>query len=209
MVKVIFWSGILGAAVFAMASVLAGVPIEGYSPISQYISESYANGMPYAIYFQYAFILSGILLILFGFLAPTTLPKSKGVCALFYLIALFYGMGTMVTGIFPCDIGCAPDPVNPSVSQVIHNISGALTYMTVPCCLIGLGVRLKKWPSTKNLAACSLICGMVSLSFVVLLFSNPSGPFIGLFQRITECSILFWIVYCSFFILRKPKNVQV
>jgi len=200
------WSGILGAIVFALASIIGGLNIEGYDVISQYISESYATGIPNAHYLQKAFMVSGVLLALFGFLGSSVFPRSNAIKIGFVLFGICYGLGTLTTGIFPCDIGCEPDSENPSLSQFIHNASGTLAYSIVPFCILGLGITFKKWRETKKLVSLSLICGTISFVFVILLFGDPVGPYRGLFQRIIEGGILFWIIGTSIFILRNGVN---
>lgn len=198
--KIVFYCGIVGAMIFAITSVIGGLQIEGYNFISQYISESYATGIPNVEYLQYLFIVSGILLAIFAFMAPSVLPKSKSVGISFSLFAIFYGLGTVMTGIFPCDLGCQPDPINPSVSQFIHNTFGFLAYAITPFSIIAIGLSSKKWQNSSNISAISIICGIMSFCFVLLLFQNATGAFIGLYQRIIECCILLWVIYSSLFI---------
>jgi len=202
MKTLIFGAGIIGALLFVVASVLGGAQIEGYNMISQYISESYADGLPNTEYLRYMYIASGILMAVFGFTAPAKLPKSKGIKIGFWLFAIFYGLGTVVTGFFPCDIGCNPDPEVASLSQFIHNTAGFLVYATVPFCLIGIGFSAKGLTGMTKFSKFSIVGGVVALACVVLLFGNPSGPFIGLFQRIIESSILFWVVFTGYSLKR-------
>lgn len=197
MKKLIFGAGILGPLLFVVASILGGAQIEGYSLISQYISESYASGLPNTEYLRYMYIASGILMALFGFMAPSSLPKSKGLKLGFFLFAIFYGLGTVATGFFPCDIGCNPDPEIAILSQFIHNTAGFLVYAIVPFCLIGIGFASKIKTGGANYAKVSIICGGLAIGFVVFLFGNPTGPYIGLFQRIIEGSILFWVIFTA------------
>jgi hypothetical protein len=199
----IFITGVLGALLFIIASILGGMQIQGYSFISQYISESYASGVANTAYLRYMYIASGLLIALFAFMAPSTLPKGKGIKIGFFVFAIFYGLGTVTTGIFPCDIGCNPDPEKASFSQFIHTTVGFLVYAVVPFCLMGIGFSAKKVIKASKLPKVSIICGGIALAFVLLLFSNPTGPFIGLLQRVIECSILFWIFNAAFHILRK------
>jgi len=191
---IVFWFGILGALLFVTASILGGWQIEGYSFIRQYISESYASGLPNTQYLRNMFIGSGVLLTLFGFMATVVLPSSKGVKIGFVLFGLFYGLGTVTTGFFPCDIGCPSDIENASIAQLIHNAAGFLTYAIIPFCLLGIGIASRKWGASLPISMYSLVCGVIALVFVVLLFGNPTGSLIGLFQRIIEASILFWVI---------------
>ncbi|MFK7813440.1 MAG: DUF998 domain-containing protein [Maribacter sp.] len=195
-------AGILGALFFIIASILGGAQIEGYSLVSQYISESYANGLPDTQYLRYMYITSGVLLVIFGFTAASSLSQLKGIKIGFFLFAIFYGLGTITTGYFPCDMGCNPDPEVATLSQFIHNTAGFLVYAVVPFCLLGIGFSSKKIESATSFSKTSIICGSLALCFVVFLFGNPTGPYIGLFQRIIEVSILFWVIYVALYIER-------
>ena len=205
MKTITFLFGVLGALLFISASILGGLQIEGYSFISQYISESYASGIPNTDYLRYMYMASGLLLATFGFMAPYELPKAKNLKALFFLFAIFYGLGTISTGFFPCDFGCPSDPENSSISQIIHNASGFLVYAVVPFCLMAIGLFSKKWNDNTKYSKVSLICGATACGFVVFLFGDANGPFIGLFQRLIEVSILFWVIYTALHI-RSIKN---
>lgn len=191
-------TGILGVVLFVTASILGGAQIEGYSWVSQYISESYASGLPNTQYLRYMYIVSGTLMALFGFVASSLQIGSKVLKIGFFLFAIFYGLGTVTTGFFPCDIGCNRDPEMASLSQFIHNTVGFLVYVTVPFCLMGIGFASKKITGGARFSKISMLCGGIAFGFVVLLFGNPIGPYIGLFQRIIEGSILFWVVFTAF-----------
>lgn len=204
--QIIFWSGLIGVLLFASASIIGGLQIEGYSEISQYISESYATGIPNSNYLRLMYMASGLLLTLFALIAPSCLPKSRAMKIGFGLFAIFYGLFTIVTGFFPCDLGCPSEGIDLSISQFIHNTSGLLTYAVVPFCLIGLGISFRKFTRTKRLGGFSLLSGIMAFAFVLLLFGNPTGPLIGLFQRMVELSILVWVTYCCFFIVRTVEE---
>lgn len=103
----IFWSGLIGAALFIIASIAGGFQFEGYDPISQYISESYAIGTPYGKVLRFfGYIPSGILITIFAFSAARKFPTSNLTRIAFYGIGIFYGIATILVGIFPCDTGC-------------------------------------------------------------------------------------------------------
>lgn len=202
--QIILWSGVLGASLFVLASIWGGLQIEGYSFISQFISESYATGIPSSDYLRILFVASGILLAIFGFTTAAVIKNAKGLKISFLVFAIFYGLGTVSTGFFPCDFGCPADG-DISLSQFIHNTSGFFAYAIVPFCLIGAGLTSKKHPDLYGLSKASLIFGVFSLVFVVFLFGDPTGPYIGLIQRIIESSILIWVVRTAFYIRRIIK----
>lgn len=196
-----FWLGIIGAILFIIPSVLGGFQFENYSHISQFISESYAFGTPYGVYMRFlGYVPSGILILLFAFSAWKLLPKSSLLKIGLIGFGIFYGIGTIIVGVFPCDTGCNKEFINPSVSQIIHNFSGALTYLFVPACLILIGISSRKWSNGKSISTISVFCGIMAFVFSMLLSSNPTGNYIGLFQRITEGFILFWLINIAFYI---------
>ncbi|MCX7547735.1 DUF998 domain-containing protein [Xanthomarina sp. F1114] len=198
---VTFGFGILGVLFFIIASILGGFQFDNYSHIQQYISETYAINAPYGIYLRvFGFIPSGIFIILFSFSALKLLPENKLLKLGLVGFAFLYGLGNILVSIFPCDIGCNKELINPSVSQIIHTISGGITYTLVPFCLILIGWAARTWTDGKNIMLLSFICGIISFIFSLLISGNPTGYYIGLFQRIIEGSVLIWITTFAFYI---------
>lgn len=200
-----YWFGILGVLFFIISAILGGFQFDDYSHIGQFISESYATGTPNGEELRYfGYIPSGIFLMGFAFAAPKFLQKSKSLKTVFILFGIFYGFGTIITSIFPCDDRCNPEFINPTLSQIIHNISGALTYLIVPLLIILIGVNAKSW-ANKTYASSTLICGVIAFVFAGVLMASPKGDFIGLFQRLVEGSILLWVLTTAFYV-KKNKH---
>lgn len=196
--------GILGSLLFIGTAIISGFQFTHYSHVSQFISEAYAFGTPYGIYLRiFGYIPSGIMLALFGFGASAYFKKSSLIKLGFVGFACFYGIGTVIVSIFPCDAGCNVEWINPSVSQIIHNLLSVAVYLIVPWCLIFIGIGMKKL-KTGYLAPVSLILGTISGVFVLLLFSDPFSDFVGMFQRIVETSILSWVFIVAIHILKNP-----
>lgn len=132
----------------------------------------------------------------------------KSIWATFGLLGLgvFYGLATIVVSIFPCDEGCNKELVNPSLSQFIHNFTGVLTYLVVPISLIMLGVAARNWKNGNRVALTGIGSGLICLLFVGILSSDPQSNFVGLFQRIIEGCVLFFIVNCSFYLINLQKE---
>jgi len=198
------WFGILGVIFFVTATILGGLQFSSYSHISQLISESYAIGTTNGVHLRYfVFIPSGILI---AFFAIKSLPKSKLTQIGFLGIGIFYGIATIIVSLFPCDKGCDKELVDPSLSQLIHNLTGLLTYMIVPICLIIIGIAARKWIDAKYVSYISIICGLTAMLFVSILSSELQPKFVGLYQRIVEGSILAFIITCSFYFRSLHKN---
>ena len=195
------WFGILGVFFFVFTTILSGLQNSNYSHLSQLISESYAIGTPYGLQLRYfGFVPSGIFIAAFAVLAIKSLPKSKLIQIGFFGIGIFYGLATILVSIFPCDKGCNKEMIDPSISQLIHNLTGFLTYLIVPVSLIIIGISARKWPKRNYVSIFGIICGLIALMFVTILFSDLKSEFAGLYQRIIEGSILTFIIICSIYL---------
>jgi DNA-binding transcriptional regulator of glucitol operon len=205
--NIAFWFGLFGVILFIITTILGGLQFSDYSHISQLISESYAIGTPYGLQLRYyGFIPSGIFIAIFALLAIKELPQSKSTVLGFLGIGIFYGIGTVLVSLFPCDKGCDKELVNPSLSQVIHNLTGLLTYIIVPISLIVLGIAARKWENGKLIALLGFICGIACIFFVGLLSSDLQSKLSGLYQRMIEGSVLVWILACSVYLKHFSKK---
>ena len=196
--KLTFLIGIVGASLFIISSVLGGLLIDNYSIISQYISESYAIDTEYGMVLRtFGFIPSGIFIAIFCFTGVRFFAPTKLLNIGFYGIGLFYGLATVVVGMFPCDSGCNKDFIDPSTSQLIHNFMGLLTYLFVPILIILIGLELKKIEKNTVFYLQSIVLGVISFLFVSVLFLNSNSKYIGLYQRIIELVFILWVVFCA------------
>ena len=197
--KSIFFIGVLGVSLLAASFILGGLLIENYDIVSQFISESYAIDTEYGLLLRiFGYIPSSILITLFCFLSvkyfqPTILIKIG-----FYGIGIFYGVASLVTGIFPCDSGCNKELINPSFSQLTHNFAALLMYVFVPINIIITGIGLKRLANYNRLSIIAITSGIISILFVYLLFSDITSEFLGLYQRIIESVFIVWLLTCAF-----------
>ncbi|SKB77994.1 DUF998 domain-containing protein [Maribacter arcticus] len=193
--KLIAYIGILGVSLFAIAAIVGPLLIDDYSVISQYISESFASNTEYGWYLQYfGYVPSGILIAAFCITAPKYLPESKLIIAGFLGLVIFYGIGTVTVGLFPCDAGCPTNIIDSSAAQLIHNAAASLTYIFLPICILGIGLGLKKFEAFKRLSQISMATGIISAIFIFVLFSNPESGYRGLLQRVIETSFITFII---------------
>ncbi len=200
--KLLFTIGILGVTLFAVASILGGFQSESYNHVTQYISESMAIDTPYGKLLRYVgYLPAGVLLTVFSFLGYKKLPKSSLVKIGFWGVGIFYGFSTIIVGLFPCDAGCNKALIDPSISQIIHNFSGILTYLFMPTCMILIGVGLLKFKKYRTLSLLGILSGLLSFIFIGLL-SDPSTNYAGLFQRVIEVTFIIWIIACAIYIKR-------
>ena len=189
--------GFIGISLLLFTIVFGGLLIENYDVKNQFISESYAIDTEYGFFLRLlGYIPSGILITLFYFLGEKYFESNLIVKIGLYGIGLFYGLGTTVTGIFPCDTGCNKELVNISSSQIIHNIAALLMYLFVPffIILIGLAIRKTKiWFSIK-----SILLGLISSILVYLFGLNLLVEYAGLYQRAIEIIFALWTILYAY-----------
>ena len=204
--KITFYIGILGVCLFLISAIVGGFLIENYSITSQYISESYAIDTEYGEVLRFfGYIPSGILITVFCFHAFKYFQPSKLTKIGFYGLGIFYGLATVIVGFFPCDSGCNKSFIDPSISQIIHNLTGFFTYLFVPISIILIGVGLKKLPNYNSLSIQAITYGVISILFVFLLFSDANSNYIGFYQRIIEAIFIIWIITCAFKIKKQSS----
>lgn len=190
----VFLSSLLGVLLFVVAVIIGGASIPGYSHAAHLISESYAMGTPRGPFLRFALYLpSGSLIALFSFAASSVL-RMNGAGRLGFLgVGVFYGLGTVVTAFFPCDAGCGSEFVDPSVPQLIHSLTGFLTYLFTPVSLLMIGIALWREPHLMRLGTLALACGALALGAFILFMGASGSAYAGLIQRMIEGAVLVWI----------------
>ena len=80
---------------------------------------------------------------------------------------------------------------------MIHNVFALVIYAFVQLSIAITGVGLKKFGKYKYFTFISVVLGILSAGFVILLLSNLTSEFVGIYQRIIEILILIWIFSCA------------
>lgn len=192
----VFWTGITSVSLFILTTIIGGFLHPDYSYSSQFISELYAVDTPNANIIRFlGYFPSGILFIIFSLLARKKTPKSRLSAIGFLGIELGYGFGTIICVLFNCDAGCNPKFINPSLSQIIHNLMGMITYLVVPFSILLIAIASLKWKNSLKYTLVSFLVFIISSIFFVILISNLDSPYKGLLQRVIEGSFLLWIAY--------------
>lgn len=162
-----FLIGIISVSLLLFTSLYGGFLIEDYSLTRQFISETFSEETKYGLIFRFfGYLPGGILIILFCINAIKYFPEIKEIKVGFYGVGLLYGLGTILVGIFPCDIGCNRH-IDPSISQHIHNYSAILTYLLFPFFMILIGLGFKR-PKLKNIISLNVFTYI--LIVLVLIF---------------------------------------
>jgi hypothetical protein len=202
--KFFSYTGVIGASMFVLTTIIGGYFFEGYSHISQYISESYAFGTEYGHLMRWlGYIPSGLLMAAFCFLKAKHFRNSKNLFYGFIGFGIFYGVFTSLVSVFPCDFGCNRNYSESSISQLLHTILSLFTYTLTPVSLYLIGTGFKKIDQYKNISNVSIVLGIFGLIFGMIFLKNANSPVAGLLQRNTEAVYLFWLFFYSWFIIKK------
>lgn len=120
-------------------------------------------------------------------------------------LVLLHGLGSLGTGWFPCDQGCAP--AQPSRSQQLHNLSGLLMFfsLTLASALWAwLGNRIA---GSRALALFSLACVILAIITVALMgHAAQNGQLFGLYQRLNYGVSVIWVASLAWTSLRTPVS---
>lgn len=183
--------------------------MEGYSHRSQFISESYALGSPNGPALRFlGYLPSGLSIAVFAWTAARVFRTQGAAKWGFFGLGVFYGLGTAVTALFPCEAGCETPPGVASLTQDVHNISGLMTYIFVPFALLLIGSGLRKSRSYTATGTLALICGATALAAVVAFFASVDTDHRGSVQRVVEASVLLWILVCAWTLRHGPKHAD-
>lgn len=205
----VFWTGIGSVSLYVLTTIIAGFFYPDYSHNRQFISELYAVDAPNANAIRFlGYFPSGILFIIFSLLARKKTPKSRLSAIGFLGIELGYGFGTIICVLFNCDAGCNPKFINPSLSQIIHNLMGLITYLVVPFSILLIAIASLKWKNSLKYTFTSGLVFIISLLFFIILNLNLDSPYKGLMQRIIEGSILLWIAYGAYHFSNKILSTK-
>ncbi|MFK0310679.1 DUF998 domain-containing protein [Pseudomonas sp. NPDC090233] len=116
-------------------------------------------------------------------------------------LVLLHGVGSLGTGWFACDQGCAP--AQPSLSQQLHNLSGLLMFLSLTLASalwIWAGVRAA---GSRALGLFSLACAIAAIVTVVLMaYAAQNGQLFGLYQRLNYAVSVMWVAGLALYSLR-------
>jgi hypothetical membrane protein len=199
--RVLLGSGVLIPCWLLLGVALTALAYPGYSHLQQAMSELGAQGAPTHGFSAWVNNLPlGLLFILFGLGVARRFPGSKLALLSALLIGL-HGLGSLGTGYFACDQGCAP--AQPSLSQQFHNLAGLLMFvsLTLACALwIVLARRLLQSPGLALFSALCLVLAIVTAWLMAT--AVASGQLFGLYQRLNYGISVLWVAALALQVLR-------
>lgn len=193
--SILICSGLLGVLFLATSAILGGMQFEEYSHVRQFMSETYANGTTWADALRFGgFVPAGSFFLLFGLLSAIEFRKNRTLALGFLGFGLFYGLGTILAALWPCELGCDPELTSTSTSQMLHFTFGSLTYLVTPITLLVISLQARKHADL-GLSFVPMLAATVVMSLGVIVFSATlSSDTVGLSQRFIEASALVFVL---------------
>lgn len=200
------WLGLAGAVsavVYAAHVVLGGILWNGYSHLTQTISELTADGAPNAELLRVFTTVYGILALVFSVCLVFTLRKfhAKRVAVVGAVLLLVMEFASLVGyGLFPLRGGTEMDPEN--MGHLI--VTGIVVVCTISSVLL-VGIGLVKTPAFKALGVFSIVCAAIivvsgGMTPVAIATELPVG---GLIERLNIFTLQTWVFVMSVSMLRK------
>jgi hypothetical membrane protein len=195
--SVLVAGGILAPILWVTVFLYVGSLRADYSHTRQYISALEARGSSTQHLMQVVgFLVPGVMLAGFGIaMGLSSDSVAAGVSGSLVTVA---GLAKMVAGIFVPDPCCAGPA---SMSNQIHNLSGATHFLTLGCAvaLCGVSAATIFGPRVPWLKWYSLASVVLAVSLPPLLISTGiagSGD-VGLFQRASFGVLNLWVLVCA------------
>ena len=180
--------GVAGPIMFTLAWIVLGAAWPGYDPRAHYISELAASDAPHAWAMVAAFLLLGVLVLVFarglwGVLG-TIVPALVGV----------FGAGSIGSGIARCDPGCGGASfANQAHTTITYCGLGALTLATLALpWVVGRDPSPAAAGTRRGYRVYSALTGVLAAIIFVRGFEAFGG--VGLGQRLFVSLLFVWLV---------------
>lgn len=180
--------GVIGPILFAFLVFIAGVVYEGYSHISQKISELGGEGAEYAILQNLNFAIVGVLILGFSWaLARTVGPPHLGPALVGY-----FGLVLFAHAWIPCDLGCKGE----TTIGLLHNVTGLSAFLATIVGMLVLARRWRvepTWQSHAGFTRGAVVVALAGLVWFVITQAADIQSLGGIAQRTFAGALLLWI----------------
>jgi hypothetical membrane protein len=196
--------GIAGPIIFVLGIIIAGTQYDGYSHISQQISQLGGSDSQYAWIQNLNFYLLSLSVIGFTFALHKGIGGGKGSLVGIVMISMLGFSSAGLNAVLPCDPLCE----GITASGKLHLITGVFGFLMMAIGLIVLSRRMAKVNEWKTYSRYTLVAGI--LAFVLFIAigvadSNETSEVDGLMQRIFVSNYLTWLFVTGLRIVRNPE----
>lgn len=196
--------GIAGPIIFVLGIIVAGTQYEGYSHISQEISQLGGIDSNYAWIQNTNFYLLSLTVLGFTFGLHRAIDGGKGSIVGIVLISMLGFSSAGLNAVLPCDALCE----GVTAAGKFHLITGVSGFLAMATGLIVISRRMAKSDNWKSYRRYTLATGILA---IVLFFgigvedSIETSARSGLMQRIFVANYLIWLFVTGLRIVRNPK----
>lgn len=199
---------LLASGLLIPAWLLAGVALTaqaypGYDHLQQAMSQLGAVGSP--THNWSPLVNNFPLAALFALFAWGLARRWRGskLALLSAALVLLHGIGSLGTGWFPCDQGCAP--AQPSPPQQLHNLFGLLMFLSLTLASAVWAWLGNRIAGSQAFALFSLVCVVLAIFTAALMGqAAQDGQLFGLYQRLNYGVSVIWVACLAWASLRVP-----
>lgn len=191
---------VVGVSAYVCSWVVSGFLIDGYDPMAQAISETFALGAPVAtrVLMTVALMATGILLIAFG---PALHRLAPGTDRLAMWTSITSGVATVLVAAAPCTAGC-PGFATTRL-DAMHVVLASIGYVALIATPLATAWRV--WPHDPTLGRISLAMGAAAAMLFVVATTVDLGTQ-GLVQRGYNTIADAWYVVAGLWLLRATAD---
>ena len=196
--------GMAGPIIFVLGIIIAGTQYDGYSHISQEISQLGGVDSQYAWIQNTNFYLLALTVIGFTFGLHRAIDGGKGSIVGIVLISMLGFSSAGLNAVLPCDALCE----GVTAAGKLHLITGVSGFLAMAVGLIVISRRMAKSDDWKSYSRYTLATGILAIALffgIGVEDSIETSARSGLMQRIFVANYLIWLFVTGLRIVRNPK----
>ncbi len=141
------------------------------------------------------FIVTGILIVLFGFSTIQAFQKDwKGLLGGIFI--MIEGLAQILSGIFSCDPGC--NATSPTMAESIHNMVGPLAFILIILATFFWAFRFRKQDNWTTFWVYTLLTGIAAFILFGIFGMSVGTPIVGVWQRLLRATLYIWVAAFSY-----------
>lgn len=185
--------GVIGPILFVVLVILGGFLYDGYSHVSQKISELGEVGAEYALLQNLNFTMLGVSIIGFSW----ALARFLGLPFRGPMLVGYFGLVAVVHGLLlPCDIGCKGE----TTAGLLHIITGLSGFVAAVAGMLVLARWWRddpRWRSHVGFTRGAALVAIGGLAWFVVTQALDVQSLAGIAQRVFASALLLWIAVTS------------
>jgi hypothetical protein len=191
-------AGAAGVLLYVTAWAVAGTWIEGYDPVRDAISQTFAIGAPTAprALMIVVLLVTGALLVAFGWALDRAMP-GRGRAG--PVAAAVSGVGTILAVVFPCSDGCPG--FGTTTTDSLHVVVAGAGYVALILAPLFVARRVRE--HAPGLAAASAVLGGLALVGFVVRNLGIGDAYGGLLQRVFNTTADAWYLLAAWWIVAR------